>query len=76
MDSLRLVTMANQIAAFFKPYAEDEAIAQTESHILQFWEPRMRAQMIGYLESDGGKGLSPIALAATRRLKMPVVSAH
>lgn len=73
MDDHRLVAMANQIAAFFKPYPEDEAIAQTESHILQFWEPRMRIQFIDFVQS-GGEGLSPIALAAAKRLKKPVTA--
>ena len=65
--------MANQIAAFFKPYAEEEAIANTESHILQFWEPRMRTQFIDFVQS-GGEGLSPIALAAAKRLKKPATA--
>jgi formate dehydrogenase subunit delta len=73
MDPARLVYMANQIAAFFKAYPEDEAIAATEDHFLQFWDPRMRAGLIAALEPEGekkeGSGLSPIALAAALRLR-------
>jgi formate dehydrogenase subunit delta len=74
MDAHRLVTMANQIASFFKPYAEEDAIAATADHIVQFWDPRMRTQMIAYLETSGD-GLSPIALAAVKRLKKPASAA-
>lgn len=69
-DSKRLVTMANQIAAFYKPYAEADAIKGTYEHLVQFWEPRMRVKMIAHVEA-GGAGLSPIALAACKQLKKP-----
>lgn len=73
-DNKRLVTMANQIAAFFKPYAEEEAINGTYEHLIQFWDPRMRVKMIAHVEA-GGEGLSPIALAAAKRLKKPASAA-
>ena len=72
-DSKRLVTMANQIAAFFKPYAEEEAVKGTYEHLIQFWDPRMRIKMIAHVKA-GGDGLSPIALAAAKQLKMPATA--
>lgn len=70
----RLVAMANQIAAFFKPYGDESAIDSTYEHLMQFWEPRMRVKMIAHVQA-GGAGLSPIALAAAKRLKKPATAA-
>jgi formate dehydrogenase subunit delta len=66
--------MANQIAAFFKPYGDESAIDSTYEHLMQFWEPRMRVKMIAHVQA-GGAGLSPIALAAAKRLKKPATAA-
>jgi formate dehydrogenase subunit delta len=69
-ETKRLVTMANQIADFFKPYPEAEAVKSTYEHLIQFWDPRMRVKMIAHVEA-GGEGLSPIALGAAKQLKKP-----
>jgi formate dehydrogenase subunit delta len=74
VDEQRLVTMANQIATFFNPYGEEEAVKSTYEHLIQFWEPRMRVKMIAHVEA-GGAGLSPVALAAAKQLKMPASAA-
>ncbi len=78
MDAQRLIYMANQIAAFFTAYPEQEAVAATENHLRQFWDPRMRAQLAACLGEGGGAGkdegggagkeLSAIAHAAVLRL--------
>ena len=68
MESHRLVSMANQIADFFKAYPEEEAIAGVENHIRQFWDPRMRAQLSKHIDG-GGAGLDSISLAAAKRLQ-------
>lgn len=73
-DISRLVTMANQIATFYKPYAQEEAVRNTYDHLIQFWEPRMRVKMIAHVEA-GGAGLEPIALAACKLLKKPATVA-
>lgn len=62
-----LVRMANQIAAFFHPYPHDEAVAQTRAHLKNFWDPRMRRELIAHV-ATGGAGLSPLALEAARTL--------
>jgi formate dehydrogenase subunit delta len=65
-----LVKMANQIATFYASQPDEEArIAGIVSHISRFWEPRMRRQLIAYIQSSGGPNLSPLAAAAARKLE-------
>lgn len=73
MNIEHLVSMANDIGAFFDgemgPQEAPQSIAQ---HIARYWEPRMRAAIIGHAAA-GGAGLSASALAAVRTLPAPVV---
>ena len=62
-----LVRMANQIAAFFEPYPEEEAIAGVTEHLLKFWDPSMRTALIG-AKRTGPTGLHPLAARAVDRL--------
>ena len=59
----KLVRMANQIADFFTPYSEQEAIAGVELHIRSFWTPRMREELLAFADA-GGTGLKPPVIAA------------
>lgn len=68
MTTQRLVHMANQVASFFGSYAEPEAVDGTFNHLKSFWDPRMRREIESHLAKTGGEGLTPIALAAIRRL--------
>jgi len=63
----RLVHMANQIAAFFRSYPHDVAVAGIAGHIRQFWERRMRDQLAAHVAA-GGEGLDPLVIAATKRI--------
>jgi formate dehydrogenase subunit delta len=63
MNDRDLVRMANQIADFFRPYPAEEAKRETANHIRNFWEPRMRRQIYGYV-AKGGEGLRPLAREA------------
>jgi formate dehydrogenase subunit delta len=45
VDAAYLITKANQVAAFFEPYTEEEAVAGVADHLMKFWEPRMRAAL-------------------------------
>lgn len=63
----KIVRMANQIATFFKSSGESHAVAGTQNHIAQFWDPRMRAQLFAHLD-QGGAGLDPVAMQAAERL--------
>ena len=61
MQIEHLVTMANEIAAFFQGAAnEGEAAASVANHLRRFWDPRMRRQIIEH-HQRGGAGLSPLA---------------
>ncbi len=65
----RLVTMANQIAAFFSAYPHDEAVEGTLDHIQSFWDPRMKKQILELQPEEGRPELSPIAADAIARLR-------
>lgn len=70
MDIRHLVTMANQIAEFFRTSIPDraEAVKETEQHLRGFWEPRMRREIIAHVTRTGGEGMSEIARDAVRML--------
>lgn len=68
MNTDRLVTMANDIAAFFAADPDAKAAAeQVANHLRKFWDPRMR-QAIRRVAQEGGVGLSALALSGVRRL--------
>ncbi len=70
-----LVRMANQIADFFAPYPEDEAVAGVADHMKKFWDPRMRAGMFAALDRVKGD-LRPLAVKAIERLRDASASAN
>ncbi|HLJ42614.1 MAG TPA: formate dehydrogenase subunit delta [Candidatus Binataceae bacterium] len=71
MDIHHLVTMANQIADFFRSSNPDraEAVAATAQHLRGFWDPRMRRELVAHLADEGGAGLDEIARDAVRMLE-------
>lgn len=70
MSPERLVYMANQIGRFFATQGEEEAVTGTMDHLRQFWDPRMREEILAYAEA-GGEGLDPNVRAAVMQLKAP-----
>ena len=70
MDIHHLVTMANQIADFFRTSDPQRAAAveATAGHLRGFWEPRMRREIVAHLAA-GGEGLNEIARDAVRVLQ-------
>ena len=56
MEAAKLVYMANQIGKFFATEDPKSAVAMIADHLKKFWDPRMRTEIIAYLE-QGGKGL-------------------
>jgi formate dehydrogenase subunit delta len=69
MKAERLVTMANDIAAFFAAEPDrPSAVSSVANHMTRFWEPRMRREIIAYYKTGGG-GLSELAAAAVGQLK-------
>jgi formate dehydrogenase subunit delta len=64
-----LIKMANQITGFWEGEAgHDVAIKEVATHLRRYWEPRMRKQMITYLEERQGSGLNDVAKAAVALL--------
>lgn len=65
-----LIRMANRIGDFFASQpGRDEALTGIATHIRNFWEPRMRAALLDFLEQhpDGATAataLTPIVLQA------------
>jgi formate dehydrogenase subunit delta len=70
MQPDKLVTMANQIAAFFRPQGKERAVPQIADHIRLFWDLRMRREIVAHLER-GGAGLDELAKLAVAELKAP-----
>ena len=67
MEAHKLVKMANEIAAFF--HAEpDQAVAieGVASHLKRFWDPRMRSELVRWMDEHDGEGLSELAAAAIK----------
>jgi formate dehydrogenase subunit delta len=73
----KLVRMANQIAAFFRSYPQDEAVAGIHKHVTAFWTPRMRDQLVAHC-GEADHGLDPLALTAlkiTPKARSPIPDA-
>ena len=70
MSPDKLAYMANQIARFFASRPEAEAVAGVAEHINQFWEPRMRRQLLEMLRDDSSE-LSDIVRKAESSIRRP-----
>jgi formate dehydrogenase subunit delta len=46
MVEAKIIRMANQIATYFDSRPEGERVSGIASHINDFWEPRMRTQLL------------------------------
>jgi formate dehydrogenase subunit delta len=67
MDIQHLIKMANQIGTFFQ--SEPDRAAALEGiagHIKRFWDPRMRRQIVEWVDQGSGQGLSEIVAEAIR----------
>ena len=63
-----LVTMANQIEAFFRSEPDrNVAIDGIATHLKRYWEPRMRKAIAAHVAA-GGAGLGELAKAAVQKL--------
>jgi formate dehydrogenase subunit delta len=71
MSPEKLVHMANQIATFFRTQPGTDQADRVAQHLRDYWDPRMRAQILQIAES-GESGLSPLAADAVQRLRTPV----
>lgn len=60
----RLVSMANDIGAFFDADPDKaEAARSVANHLKRFWDPRMRRQILAHYR-EGGAGLNPVVRSA------------
>lgn len=67
MDTEKLVKMANQIAQFFEGEPEHAAVLEgITSHLKRFWEPRMRRELLAWIDNHGGEGLRPSVIEAVQ----------
>jgi formate dehydrogenase subunit delta len=62
------VRLANEIAVQFHHQPPDAAAAAIAAHIRMFWEPRMRAELMRWVEIEP-ESLDPLALEAARLLR-------
>ena len=71
MRTDRLVSMANDIGAFFGAEPDKtEAAKNVASHLKRFWDPRMRREIIAHYR-EGGAGLDPVVRTAIGLLVPP-----
>jgi len=58
MDKENLVTMANQIGAFYETMPDRaKALSDIAEHIKKFWDPRMRRELLDYIDQPGEQAL-------------------
>ena len=62
-EASKLAEQANQIAAFFRPYPEQEACAGIAGHIAEFWPP-VKRRALDELIARGRRGLDPLLVRA------------
>ena len=69
MNTDLMIKMVNEISAFFAG-EDDRALAarEVEQHLIKYWEPRMRAQLLEYFEQRQGAGLSELSIKAVELL--------
>lgn len=70
MSPEKMVLMANQIATFFKTQPGEDQAQRVADHLNDFWEPRMRRQLIAHVDA-GGTGLEPLVLEAMAKVRVP-----
>ena len=70
MDNSNLIKMANNIGAFFKSEPDRAlAVQGVEQHIRNFWEPRMRKQIIEYAQTSNNELMDIVAEAVSHIAK-------
>tara|TARA_B110000238_G_C15713735_1_gene263686 strand:+ start:225 stop:440 length:216 start_codon:yes stop_codon:yes gene_type:complete len=63
-----LISMANQIGAFFKSYPDKEqATKDIAAHLKKFWPPIMRNEIIEYVDSSKENLLDDMVDEAIRK---------
>jgi formate dehydrogenase subunit delta len=67
MNIHHLIKMANEIGGFFEA-EPDRTIAMdgVANHIKRFWDPRMRRELLLWVDEHSGEGLKELVIAAIR----------
>ena len=69
MNVDRLVRMANDIGNFFKSEPDHSiAVDSVASHLKRFWDPRMRKEIVAYVDG-GGAELMELVREAVLKLR-------
>jgi formate dehydrogenase subunit delta len=67
VDAHKLVKMVNEIASFFEAEPDrNVALEAVAGHLKRFWDPRMRREIVRFVDEQGGEGLKEMALLAIR----------
>jgi len=74
MQAEDLVRMANQIAHFFSPYPDEDAVEGVRDHLVKFWEPGMRKELLAIAGglTPSPTPLDPLVLRAVEPLRRDV----
>ena len=71
MDIPHLIKMANDIASFFEAEPDVSKGAKgAAQHLKNFWDPRMRREILAYADEQQGVGLKRIVLEALRNHRL------
>ena len=77
MDAHKLVKMVNEIASFFEAEPDrNAALEAVAGHLKRFWDPRMRREIVRFVDEQGGEGLKETALLAIRTHRDKLVPAE
>ena len=76
MNAHKLVKMVNEIASFFEAEPDRNAVLEgVAGHLKRFWDPRMRRDIVRWVDENGGEGLKETALLAIRTHRDKLVPA-
>jgi formate dehydrogenase subunit delta len=65
MDAHKLVKMANEIASFFEAEPDRAVVLENVAgHLKRFWDPRMRREILRWVDEHHGEGLKDSVRAA------------
>ncbi len=70
MSPDKLIYMANQIATFFASKPHEDAVEGVAQHINDFWDPRMRAQMLEIAQTTTAN-MHPLVIEALPLVRPP-----
>lgn len=69
MNTQKLVRMANDIGNFFTSEPDHAvAVESVAQHLKRFWDPRMRREIVSYVDG-GGTELTELVREAVLRLR-------